>query len=295
MKRRLKKNYRVIDRKSDSFLVFLTNWIRKSPAKYSALLSEPEAVPDAVLDSCNGLMIAEGVSMSESWMKSESRSSAWKSTLTLHVQLLTFVARLFLELCDSEEPDTGQCLDDIFARLISGVSRASSGETWDSLTRDVLDDDYRAGLECVLRSASECRRQSEEGSTVPAALASNEIRDAGMVSPGLMGGGGRGLEAALDSLKDSALGKIAMELSESVDKDQLREAMMGADGGMEGMIQGLMTGESTGMIGDLLQKVSGTVMSRMQDGSLNMQDLMRDASSVMGAFGGAGMGIPSTR
>jgi hypothetical protein len=50
-----------------------------------------------------------------------------------------------------------------------------------------------------------------------------------------------------------------------------------------------MTGESKGMIGDMLTRVSGVVAGKMEDGSLNLEELMRDASRVMGAFNGSSL------
>ena len=289
LKKRLKKSYRVVDRKSDRHLVWMAKRLSGGEGgRFEGLLSAPGAPAASVLAAAGNIAIAEGVTLSESWMRTESRDAGWVASLAMHARLLAFVARLFAELCDSgDDPGAPQAIDSVFSSLVSGVGAASSGGAWDHALRDIVDSETRCGLECVLRSAEECRALSE---TPPSpAHASAEIRDAGMLSPGGVSGGG--LEAALESLRDSALGKIAMELSETVDKDKLREAMNAEGaGGMESVIQALMTGESSGMLGDLLQKVSGTVMARMQDGSLSMEDLMRDASCVMGAFGG-GSGV----
>lgn len=287
MKRRIKKAYRVIDRKSDSYLVWLSRAVATAPEKYAKVLCDPENSAADVLDSATGLQIAEGISVSEVWMKRESRSAGWLASLALHVRLLAFVARLFAELCDEDSIGHPRFLDDLFSRAVTGVGAASSGAQWDHVLKDIIDDDVRAGLECVMRSAEECRDKgdAESGSSSSVAKAYGEIRDAGMV------GGAAGLEAALESLKDSSLGKIAMELSESVDKDALRKELMGGDGGIEAVLKGLMTGESTGMIGAMLSKVSGVVAGKMEDGSLNLEELMRDASKVMGAFNGSLAGM----
>jgi hypothetical protein len=181
----------------------------------------------------------------------------------------------------------------MFVGLVEGVAAASSGEDWSGACRGVLDPDWRRCIECVMRSASECHRLSKSASETGAGereLTGVETAAAEIKRSGLLGGSGSGqdgLEGVLDSLRDSALGKIALELSENVDCDGLRTAIEG--NGMEDVITGLMMGTSSGPIGDLLQKVSGTVMAKVQDGSLRIDDLLQDASRVMGAFGG---GLP---
>lgn len=317
MKRRVKKNFRVIDRKCDAHLVWLSRSVDAAPEKYGAVLGNPGADGRAVIEAAAGLSLAEGISVSEAWIKEGSRSDGWIASLALQVRLLVFVARLFSELCGNETAsDLPRFLDDVFSRAVMGIGAASSGEPWDFAVRDVIDDDAREGLECVLRSADECREKgADEAEQHPGVRASDEIRDAGMLggpsglgalgSLGSLGGfggfgafggsgkrgrgGGDTLEAALESLKDSSLGKIAMELSETVDKEALRDELMGGDGGIEAVIKGLMTGESKGLIGDMLSRVSGVVAGKMEDGSLNLEELMRDASRVMGAFNGTSL------
>ncbi len=332
MMRRVKKNYRVVDRKCDAHLVWLSRALGTSPEKYGAVLRTPESCGRDVVGAAMGLSVAEGIALSESWIKEGSRSDGWMASLALQVRLLVFVARLFSELCEGEaSEDLPGFLDDVFSRAVMGVGAASSGEPWDFAVRDVIDDDARAGLECVLRSADECREKGVEEGEQLGVRASEEIVDAGMLGAsgasalfgglgglgslgglggmggmgGLAGMGGMGgfgsqgkrgrgrggdtLEEALESLKDSSLGKIAMELSETVDKDALREELMGGDGGIEAVIKGLMTGESKGLIGDMLTRVSGVVAGKMEDGSLNLEDLMRDAGRVMGAFNGSSL------
>ena len=301
LSKRLKKTHRVVDRRSDEHLVWLSRSIASAPdERFDVLLSDPSAPARDVLESCSGLALAKGVSLSDSWMKTATRGDAWLASLALHARLLVFIAKMFGDLCASasgaddvanECMRTAPLIDSLFARLVAGVGAASAGEDWSGALTDVIDDETRSALACVLTSAAECSRLSEASESVSAAKqAAEEIRRAGMVTPDRSGFDAGGLDEALESLKDSALGKIAMEISESVDKDQLREAMIGEGGGMEKIVHGMMSGESPGILGDLLEKVSKTVMARMQDGSINIEDLMKDAGSVMGAFGGGAFG-----
>jgi hypothetical protein len=294
--KRLKKTHRVVDRMSDEHLVWLSRTIASAAdSRYDKLLSDPAAPVRELLDICSGASLSKGVSLSEAWMKTATRGDDWVASLALHARLLVFIAKMFGDLCANANEGANECmraaplLDSLFARLVTGVGAATAGEDWSGALTDVIDDDTRTALTCVFSSADECRKLSVGGGTA-AAQATEEIRRAGMVAP-TRGFDAGGLDEALESLKDSALGKIAMEISESVDKDQLREAMIGeGGGGMEKIVHGMMSGESPGILGDLLEKVSKTVMARMQDGSINIEDLMKDAGSVMGAFGGGAFG-----
>lgn len=101
-KRRLKRGYRVVDRRSDAQLVHLRGPLRRwRGGSYASLLLSNAVAPslDVVSAAEDGMPMADGLTVSESWVRAPSRGPAWLASLALHVRLMAFMARLFDELC----------------------------------------------------------------------------------------------------------------------------------------------------------------------------------------------------
>jgi hypothetical protein len=82
--------------------------------------------------------------------------------------------------------------------------------------------------------------------------------------------------------ENTKIGKIAAELSESLkNDDSFANIAKGAEGGVEGLFA-----NNSGALTDMIQKVSSTITQKIQDGSINQEELMSEAMGFMGKIAG---------
>lgn len=240
MRRRLKKNYRVVDRKSDAYLIEF--W---RSAKSSGALA-------AVFD--------EGASMSTPQVSAMSLAKALHGSDVPEsefpaVRLLCAVAWLFDELvaaCEEPEEDAKEsgaaAVSDLFQRLISSVSAVHSGQPWGDALDGVLDESARGVMRATLASLA------EGGSAVRADAAAAD---------------------AFDMLNCSKLASLVRDISESVDKEELRGAIESGD----------LTGPgSMDVMGKLFRQVSSAISEKIKTGEISQQDLVAETSRILGAL-----------
>jgi hypothetical protein len=78
----------------------------------------------------------------------------------------------------------------------------------------------------------------------------------------------------------SKIGAIAKEIAQSIDLEGIN-----IDNPAD-----LLNGSNSALIGDLVSKVGSKLQQSFQNGSVNQEDLMKEAVSMMGMFGGMGGG-----
>ena len=96
----------------------------------------------------------------------------------------------------------------------------------------------------------------------------------------------------MDMLKNSKIGNLAKEISESINISDLNLGNM-----EEGMDIGkLMNGENQAVLGNIIQTVGTKITEKMQNGELNQDELMSEAFGLMAKMnpGSMGMGNDST-
>lgn len=263
LKKRLKKSYRVLDRKSD---VYLTDFYRsaKELEAFGRVFDDGNEEDDAV----GGLMVARGLKFREI-----------PETEFPTVRLLCAFAWLFGELCAaSEEPEEEReaavtAVNELFERLIEGVSRIQSGMSWGSGLDGLVDDEARDIFRATFTKLAEASKASSN-SAEPAESASGGEESSG---GGLSGGDVDAMTSAFDMMKCSKLGSIVKDISESIDKDALRKAVESGD---------IMSGANADMMGNLFKQVSGAITSKLQSGELDQEDLLRETTSLMGSMKG---------
>lgn len=255
IKKRLKKRYRVIDRSANAILLEFCRAAEKAGA-YEAVAdtSSPDAMLEtpAVLD----MHVAQAMPLRDVIAKADGPA---KAAVLGDVAMMCGVARLYDELCDEVEGESA-VLEALFERLMEAITMSNDGREYEQAFNGIVDDEIAGLFHGILHrvaGASPC-----------------EEVDAGA-------GGEPGMEEILTQMKNSKLGEIAEEISQTIDKDKLAQAFSGGDG-MESVIQGLMTGQNVGMIGDLVQQVGDRINAKLQNGDMKEEDLLKDAFSLMG-------------
>lgn len=254
IKKRLKKNYRVLDRKSDSYLVEFYNGAKACGAlavAFEAGADESEAVLE--------LQIAKGLKFKE-----VSKDEAFPT-----VRLLCAIAWLFGELCavadveDEGERDSGVfAVNELFQRLVESVSRISAGLPWGDALDGMVDEEARDIFRATLGG-----------------LADNKKKLAALTTTGGCGGD-RAMESmsdAFDMMKCSKLGSIVQEISRSIDQEKLRQAVESGN---------LLSGDNMAVMGDLFKQVSGAITSKLHSGELSNEDLIKETANIMSGMKG---------
>lgn len=192
LKKRLKKNYRVLNRKSDAYLVDFHASAKATGALETVFESDGEA-SEQVLE----LQVARGMRFKD----------VPKDTFPT-VRLLCAIAWLFSELCAlSDEADEADeagvfAINELFQRLVESVSRVQSGLPWGDALDGMVDEEARSIFRSTLGLMTE-KRGSEQ--TNQAAIES--------------------MADAFDMMKCSKLGSIVQEISRSIDQEKLRKAV----------------------------------------------------------------------
>ncbi len=242
MKKRLKKNYRVINRKSDSYLMDM----HQSAKECGALGEVFRECPGEALD---GLMVARGMKFAD----------IPKAELPT-VRLLCAFLWLFGELCAAtEEPEEDRetavtAVNELFERLIESVSRIQAGYPLGDGLDGLVDEEARDIFRATLTNLAAATQHH------PEKIGANDV-DA--------------MASAFDMMKCSKLGSIVQEISESIDKDELRKAVESGNMMSEGSVE---------MMSSLFKKVSGAITSKLQNGELSQEDLLRETTNLMNSM-----------
>lgn len=243
IKKRMKKNYRVLDRKSDTYLLDFYKATKECGALASVFEAGGEE-SDAVLE----LQIARGLRFKE----------VSKETAFPTVRLLCAIAWLFGELCaSSDETEVSDkesgvfAVNELFQRLVESVSRIQMGLSWGDALDGMVDEEARE----IFRSTLSC-------------IAENTARE----QPADHAKSIESMTDAFDMLKCSKLGSIVQEISRSIDQDKLRKAVESGN---------LLGGENMDIMGDLFRQVSGAITSKLHSGELSNEDLIKETANIM--------------
>ena len=146
-----------------------------------------------------------------------------------------------------------ECPDDsLFMAVMHAINAIQKHEDYASHVEDIIDDDVRNMLDkLALVAAFSAEPTSASASADP-----------------------------ISSMENTQIGSIAREIAESIDLNSLNitkpEDLLSADNGS--------------MIGDLVSKVSSKLQQKFENGSVNQEDLIKEAMSMMSMFGAGGGG-----
>ena len=101
-------------------------------------------------------------------------------------------------------------------------------------------------------------------------------------------GGGGAFDFASSLLGDSSIGKLAKEISEEINPDELKG--LGDVKDQSELIQKLFTPSEDGQtgFGNIMNKIIGKVGSKLKDGSINQEAMSKEAGNLMNSLGGGG-------
>ena len=264
IKKRLRKKYRVIDRSANAILLDFCREAKKAGV-YEAV-ADTSSSPDKMLETraVLDMHVAQAMPLGDVLAKADEPA---KAAVLGDVAMMCGVSRLYDELCDEVEGESA-VLEALFERLMEAIAMSNDGRAYEQAFKGIVDDEISGLFRGILHRVA--------GASPSAVAREGE----GGVGTG-EGGVGAGMEEIMTQMKNSKLGEIAEEISQTIDKDKLAEAFSGGDG-MESVIQGLMTGQNVGMIGDLVQKVGDKINAKLQNGDIKEEDLLKDAFSLMG-------------
>lgn len=254
LKKRLKKCYRVLDRKSDAYLLDFYK-----SATESAALSKLFDDDCLGSDSVNDLQVARGMRLKEL------PASEFPT-----VRLLAAFAWLFGELCsaaeitaEGEKEGAVVAVNELFERLVESVSRIQGGLSWGAALDGMVDDEARAVFRSTLSKLAEASGAvAKGGATASSALSDKEVDD---------------MTSAFDMMNCSKLGSIVQEISNGIDKEQLRKAVESGD---------LMGEKNMNMMGKLFRQVSAAITGKLQSGEISQEDLLKETSTLMSSMKG---------
>eukprot|EP00873_Tetraselmis_striata_P033794 jgi/Tetstr1/454058/TSEL_040977.t1 len=259
IKKRLKKGYRVLDRKSDAYLVEFHRSAKESGALGRVFDTDGDG--DAGVAE---LQVARGL-----------RYRDIPPGEFPTVRLLCAFSWLFGELCAAaDEADTDEAdreaavtaVNELFERLVESVSRIQAGMPWGTGLEGMVDDEARDVFRATLSALAGATRASV-ADAAGAAAATGEA-----VSSKLNQGDMDAMASAFDMMKCSKLGSIVQEISESIDKDELRRAVESGD---------LLCGNNVDLMGNLFKQVSGAITGKLMSGEISQEDLLRETTSLM--------------
>ena len=253
VKKRLKKTHRVLQSHSDAYLLHFWRACKASGA-LDAVFTDAE-VSDARLAK---LQVVQGLTV-------EQLGAVGADEMRTHLRLLCIVAYLFDELME-DESSAGE-LNALFERLMQAVSEGRGA------LKGILDTDALTRFEAVLDSieaSGDLLGGCGEGGCTDLACGEHSQRACGENRPSLKP------DDLMSMMQDSLLGKIASEIAQEVDLQQLQDATERQD--VQGMMQHIM---SSGFMDKITEKLT----SKIGSGQYNESDLMREATKMLGSFG----------
>ena len=136
----------------------------------------------------------------------------------------------------------------LFMAVMHAVSAIQKKEPYDSLIEDIIDDDIHGIL-------------TKLSANVPFSAATTDTN---------------ALPRLDSAIENSTIGSIAKEIAESIDLSSMNLNKP----------EDLLSAQNGGIIGDLVAKVGSKLQQKFENGSVNQDDLIKEAMSMMSMFGG---------
>lgn len=141
---------------------------------------------------------------------------------------------------------------DLFMAVMHTINAIQKKEPFDHLIDDILDDDISA----LLVNFEKCQKAVVDA-TAPSSMPSMP----------------KGMESMEGLMENSQIGSIAKEIASSIDVSKINP-------------EDMLSGANGNMIGDLVSKVGTRLQEKFNDGSMNQEDLVKEAMSMMSMIGG---------
>ena len=249
IKHTLKQHYKIFDKQSSEYIVFFVNNINDNINR--VLFSG-----DDILDNVEvlNMLIFENITINDLVIKVIKDNEHDRNTLKYYVYLLMLLSYIYKLEIDTEKK---KILLETVLNIIS-VFDTENVEKSDveGLMEDIIDDDIKTVLWKIYDNKEYLKN-----------VVSNEDIE-----------GVEGLPN-LDFMKNTKIGNLAKEISETIDVSKLNIENPEELLNVENIFNG---GGSNNVIGDIIKTVGDQISSKIQNGELNQEELMTEALGMMG-------------
>ena len=209
--------------------------------------------------------VFKGVSLQ---MVLDNVGSADVAIVSKYMYTLGLLNYIFRELDDSNASG----VDDLFNSILECIRTMDSNGDMSSIMQNIVDDDVKSALENMSKLAVVLPSSADDDT------GSSENKQ----------------ESSDDFFETSKIGKLAKEISSSIDISKLNIK----DPADLLNMQKLMSGEGNEGLASIIQQVGSTITSKIQSGELKQEDLIADAMSLVsklnsGKKGRKGKGGPA--
>lgn len=248
IKHTLKQHYKVFDKQSSEYIVFFVNNINENINR--VLFSNYD-----ILDNVEvlNMLIFENISINDLVIKVVKDNVHDRDTLKYYVYLLMLLSYIYKLEIDNEKK---KILLETVLNIISVFDTANvEKDDVEGLMEDIIDDDIKTVLWKIYDNKEYLKN----------VVSNDDIEDNGLPN--------------LDFMKNTKIGNLAKEISESIDVSKLNLENPEELLNVENIFNG---GGSNNVIGDIIKTVGDQISSKIQNGELNQEELMSEALGMMG-------------
>ena len=241
----IKKNYKCLDKMSAEYIEY---W-------------DVQFGSDAAGSDWQSKVNAEvfkGVSLQ---MVLDNVGSADVAIVSKYMYTLGLLNYVFRELDDSNASG----VDDLFNSILECIKTMDSNGDMAHILQNIVDDDVKTVLESMARLAVVLPSSAEDASGGADQASASGSASASSNS------------ASDDFFETSKIGKLAKEISSSIDINKLNIK----DPSDLLNMQKLMSGEGNEGLASIIQQVGSTITSKIQSGELKQEELIADAMSLV--------------
>jgi hypothetical protein len=249
IKHTLKQHYKVFDKQSSEYIVFFVNNINENINR--VLFSN-----DDILDNVEvlNMLIFENITINDLVIKVVKDNVHDRNTLKYYVYLLMLLSYIYKLEIDNEKK---KILLETVLNIISVFDTDNvEKDDVEGLMEDIIDDDIKTVLWKIYDNKEYLKN----------VVSNEDIED------------NNGLPN-LDFMKNTKIGNLAKEISESIDVSKLNLENPEELLNVENIFNG---GGSNNVIGDIIKTVGDQISSKIQNGELNQEELMSEALGMMG-------------
>lgn len=250
IKHTLKQHYKIFDKQSSEYIVCFVNNINDNINR--VLFSG-----DDILDNVEvlNMLIFENITINDLIIKVIKDNEHDRNTLKYYVYLLMLLSYIYKLEIDNEKK---KILLDTVLNIISVFDTDNIDKSdVEGLMDDIIDDDIKTILWKIYDNKEYLKN----------VVSNDDIID-----------GVEGLPN-LDFMKNTKIGNLAKEISETIDVSKLNIENPEELLNVENIFNG---GGSNNVIGDIIKTVGDQISLKIQNGELNQEELMKEALGMMG-------------
>ena len=265
LKKKIKENYAVFDKSSDSHITFFTEEIVSSdlftrPYTEDDILSHEEVLHFKILKNIEVNDILSVIDTHE------------KDVVKCYLYILFMLSNIHTKTLKISEDDTDRLvqMNELFQKCLKMIRSNETQASFDEEMENVFDDE----ISVLFKNIYESRKHIKDSLM----RYNNEELDGKEDPPAYDDGN------PLNFLQNSKIGQLAQEITKDIEIDKLNINDPSELLNMESILSG-----ENSALGDIISKVGNKVAAKISSGELKHEDLLSEAMSMMGKLNG-GMG-----